>query len=202
MQWLARSLIASMTIVMFSSVSVPAIAQPSAAEMLEQARTRAREIEDLKAVLNGPDQNMRLAAFDIMINSGDGAMRQLAIDIGLASADSLLQGMAFKEAILSLTQITMAIEIDTTQPETVQQKAQAILNASGSTYTLMITDRDKAAGTFKMKQYSGQVSGTVMNFKNSYDTGTLSLADETTITGSVTLYKGGYGVFNATARIR
>jgi len=70
---------------------VSVYAQTSAAEMLEQARARSRDIEELKAVLNGPDQNMRLAIFDVMVNSGDEAMRQVALDLGLASADPLMQ---------------------------------------------------------------------------------------------------------------
>lgn len=112
--------VASMCVVagLFSGTEL-AFAQSSAAEMLEQARARAREMEELKAVLNGPDQNMRPASFDIMVNSGDEAMRQIAIDTGLASADPLTQAMAFKETILGLNRIVFSLEIDTSQPETV-----------------------------------------------------------------------------------
>lgn len=184
-------------------VSNVAVAQSSAAEMLEQARARAREMEELKAVLNGPDQNMRLASFDIMVNSGDEAMRQIAIDTGLASADPLMQAMAFKETILSLNRIVFSIEIDTTQPETVQTKAQAYMNANGSTYNLPIIDVDKKTGIFKIySSNTGQVNGLEMTFKNNHDSGTLTLVDETTIKGSLRLYKGGYGAFTATAKIR
>jgi len=80
---------AAAVLLLLNPVSV--YAQTSAAEMLEQARARSRDIEELKAVLNGPDQNMRLAIFDVMVNSGDEAMRQVALDLGLASADPLMQ---------------------------------------------------------------------------------------------------------------
>ena len=181
----------------------PVYAQTSAAEMLEQARARSREMEELKAVLNGPDQNMRLAAFDVMVKSGDEAMRQVALDLGLASADPLMQAMAFKETILSLNRLVFQLEIDTSQPASVQQKAQAILDASGATYSIPITKPDRNTGIFTIRQsYQGQVNGTTLNFKVSYDTGQFDLADETTIRGTLSIYKAGYGGFIATARIR
>jgi len=182
---------------------VPVYAQTSAAEMLEQARARAREMEELKAVLNGPDQNMRLASFDIMVNSGDEAMRQIAIDAGLASADSLMQAMAFKETILSMDRIILSLEIDTSQPADVQAKAQQYLSSKGSTYQIPIVEVDRSTGIFKIySSNTGQVSGTMVTFKFNHDSGTLELVDETTIQGAVSLYKGGYGGFIATAKIR
>jgi len=180
-----------------------AVAQTSAAEMLEQARARAREMEELKAVLNGPDQNMRLASFDIMVNSGDEAMRQIAIDTGLASADTLMQAMAFKESVLSLNRILMSLEIDKSQPAGIQAQAQKILDANGDSYELPILESDKETGVFKIySSYKGQVSGLELTFKYSYDSGRLTLVDETTIKGPIRLYKGGYGSFIATAKIR
>jgi len=180
----------------------PVSAQTSAAEMLEQARARARDIEEMKTVLNGPDQNMRLATFDVMVASGDDAMRQVALDVALASADPLMQAMAFKETVLSLQRIVMSIEIDTSQPQTVQDKAQALLNSTGSTYTIPISEGDRKTGTFKIKAHLGQVNGTTLTFKNGHDDGTLSLVDETTIRGQIRIYRGGYGGFIATAKLR
>jgi hypothetical protein len=182
---------------------VPVYAQTSAAEMLEQARARSRDMEELKAVLNGPDQNMRLATFDVMANSGDGAMREIAIDVGLASADPLMQAMAFKEVILSLDRIFFTLEIDTSQPETVQQKAQAYMNSNGTRYELLITKADKKTGTFTIKSsHTGQVNGTTLTFKHGYNSGEFVLIDETTIKGTLMAYKGGYGGFIATGKIR
>ncbi len=181
----------------------PVNAQTSAAEMLEQARARSRDMEELKAVLNGPDQNMRLATFDVMVNSGDGAMREVAIDLGMASADPLMQAMAFKETILSLNRIVFTLELDTSQPEAVQQKAQAFMNSNGARYEIPIKSVDKQTGIFTIKSsYTGQVNGTTMTFKNGYDSGQLELVDETTIKGTISAYKGGYGGFIATAKIR
>jgi hypothetical protein len=197
---LACALAATVTL-LFSPV--PVYAQTSAAEMLEQARARSREMEELKAVLNGPDQNMRLAVFDVMVSSGDEAMRQIALDLGLASADPLMQAMAFKETILSLNRIVFTLELDTSEPDTVQQKAQAYLNANGATYEFPIAKVDKDTGVFTIKStHTGQVNGTTLTFKNGYDTGQLDLVDETTIKGKIKAYKGGFGGFKATAKIR
>ncbi len=182
---------------------VPVHAQSSAAELLEEAPARSREMEELTAVLNGPDQNMRLATFDVMVNSGDGAMREIAIDSGLASADPLMQAMAFKETILSLNRIVFALELDTSQPETIQQKAQAYLNSNGTRYELPIAKVDKKTGVFTIKSTNtGQVNGTTLTFKSGRDTGQLDLVDETTIKGKITTFKGGFGGFIATAKIR
>ncbi len=189
---------------LFSGSGV-AVAQTSAAEMLEEARARAREMEELKAVLNGPDQNMRLASFDIMVNSGDEAMRQIAIDTGLASADTLMQAMAFKETVLSLNRIVMSLEIDKSQPADIQAESQAVLNANGNAYALPIVESDKKTGIFKIdSRYKGQVTGLELTFNYSYDNGRLSLIDETTIKGPIRIYKGGsgYGNFIATAKLR
>jgi hypothetical protein len=203
MKLMIRIVCALCAVALFLIEPVPVYAQTSAAEMLEQARARSRDMEELKTVLNGPDQNMRLATFDVMANSGDGAMREIAIDVGLASADPLMQATAFKEVILSLDRIYFTLEIDTSQPETVQQKAQAYLNSNGAKYDLSITKADKKTGTFTVKSNNtGQVSGTTLSFKNGHDSGQFELIDETTIKGKFMGYKGGFGGFIATAKFR
>jgi len=203
MQQIIRFACALCVVAVFLFEPVPVYAQTSAAEMLEQARARSRDMEELKAVLNGPDQNMRLATFDVMVNSGDGAMRAIAIDLGLASADPLMQAMAFKETILSLNRIAFTLEIDTSQPESLQTKAQAYLNSNGARYEIPIAKVDKKTGIFTIKtSNTGQVNGTTLTFKIGHESGQLELLDETTIKGRITTYKGGYGGFIATAKIR
>lgn len=180
-----------------------AVAQTSAAEMLEQARARSRDLEELKAVLNGPDQNMRLATFDVMVNSGDDAMRQVAIDAGLGSADPLMQSMALKAVVLGLNRIVMSLEIDKSQPADVQARAQKILANTGDSYHLQIKDVDHKTGIFTIySSYTGQISGLELSFKYNHDMGRLSLVDETTIKGPIKIYSSGYGGFIATAKIR
>jgi hypothetical protein len=178
-------------------------AEPSAADMIEQARERAREIEEMKKVMQGPDRNMRLATFDVMVNSGDDAMRQVAIEEGLASTDSLLQGLAFKAAVLSLDRLILKLKIDETQSEAVQTAANKYIERFGDTYVLDMHDKDLKAGTFgKRNNNAGEISGTMLTFRYGNNTGTLKLRDEATVEGEVTLYHGGYGKFDAAAEIR
>lgn len=177
-------------------------AQTTTAAMLEEARARSRDIEQLKAVLNGPDQNMRLATFDVMVNSDDEVMRRIAIDLGMASADPLLRGMALKASILSLHHIIFDLEIDRSQPEPIQKRAEEILNSSGSTYRLPIAKADKTTGTFSTQTHQGgQVTGTRLLFKNGNDKGAFDLIDERTLKGTLMIYNRGNGGFVATAKI-
>jgi hypothetical protein len=177
-------------------------AAATAAELLEQARAKSRDYEELKAVLNGPDANMRLATFEVMAASDDPAIREVAIDVALAGTDAVLQALALKTLVLSQRAMVFNLEVDTSQPEAVQERARAILASDGNLYTRNITDTDPASGMFIMKQYKGQVSGTQISFTHSYDKGTLTLVDEATLRGPITVYKGGYGGFIATWTLR
>jgi hypothetical protein len=185
-----------------SALWSPTAAAASAAELLEQARSKSRDYEELKAVLNGPDANMRLATFEVMVASGDPALKEVAIDLALAGTDAVLQALALKTLVLGQRAMALRLEVDTSQPEEVQEKARAILASDGDLYSRDITDSDLANGLFMMKQYKGQVSGTQVSFTHSYDKGTLELVDEATVRGQVTLYKGGYGGFIATWTLR
>ena len=182
----------------------PSLAQQTAADMLEKARVRAREIEEMKAVLSGPDQNMRLAVFDIMVKSGDQAMRDVAVDVGLASADSLLSSMALREAVLSLDRLIINVELQEDQPQKGRQVAESWLSTFGDTYTLSLRSVDRSAGTFKGPSGSdnGEVAGSMVTFKYGNDTGLLTLEDDSTLSGEVSVYRSGIGKLRARARIR
>ncbi len=196
------SLASALGLLAASTLWSQAAAAASAAELLEQARSKSRDYEELKAVLNGPDANMRLATFEVMVASGDPAMKEVAIDLALAGTDAVLQALALKTLVLGQRAMALRLEVDTSQPEEMQEKARAILASNGDLYSRNITDSDPANGIFMMKQYKGQVSGTQVSFTHSYDEGTLELVDEATVRGKVTLYKGGYGGFIATWTLR
>jgi hypothetical protein len=199
-----RNLIWTMTIaaLTFSSLIPRPVQAASAAEILEAARAKSRDLEEVKQVLNGPEPNMRLATFEAMVDSGDDTMRELALDAGLTSTDAVMQALALKTVIMAQKFMTLSLEIDTSQAKEMQERSQAYLDKNGSIYTVKITATDPATGTFKMTQYQGQVSGTTVTFEVSYDKGTLFLEDETTMKGPVTIYKGGYSGFIATWKIR
>lgn len=174
----------------------------SAAELLEQARGKSRDLEELKAVLNGSDPNMRLATFEVMVASGDPALREVALDTALTSTDTVLQALALKTVVLAQNTMQLMLEIDTSQPEEIQTASRNYLASTGNIYTQKITAVDPDTGTFKLGSHQGQVSGTQVSFTYSYDKGSLQMVDETSLQGPVIIYKGAYCGFIATWKLR
>lgn len=179
----------------------------SAAEIVEQARERARQIDEIKQVLNDPDQNVRLAAFEAMMTSGDALMRELALDTGMASTDQVLRGMALKHAILSRDQLTITLGTHPAAPDPVKARCTTYLEKNGASYVLNI-DVDKAdlnRGAFHLPGNStrkGNVTGLVVTFDYGYHTGELHLQDDNTLAGIVHYNYGGDHQFTATAPLR
>lgn len=184
----------------------PAPAQVSAAELLEKARAQAGGIEDLKAVLNGPDANMRLATFDVMVDSGDDTLREVALDLGLASTDRVLQALAFKHAVLSLGQIHFDLKPDESAAEKIRTNSEAALARGGNAYVLKIGARDFQTGKFALNKshmdankYSGEVSGLTLSFHYGYESGAFELDGDDRLVGRM---NGNGTQYEATARIR
>jgi hypothetical protein len=178
----------------------PAEAQSAAAKILEKARGQARDIEELRKVLNGPDQNMRLATFDAMIQSGDETMKQVAFETGLMSADSVMRAMAFKALVMSLDNVHLTLTPDTTAPKKVQEASADWISRRGNGYVVSLKKKNIEAGTFDFNGGEGQVSGLEFVFKWGSDSGSLTLTDENTLAGVARL--GGGAQFKATARLR
>ncbi|MEQ8859936.1 MAG: hypothetical protein RIC56_14935 [Pseudomonadales bacterium] len=182
-------------------------AQTSAAEIIEQARARARQIDEIKQVLNDPDQTVRLAAFEAMVGSGDPLMRELALDAGFASSDEVLRGQALKHAILGLEQLSITLSPDPAAPQAVQQRVQNYLEKTGASFILNIDTKDVDLGKGAFHQAgnasrNGNVSGLVVTFDYQYHTGELHLTDDNTLAGTINYSYGGHHQFKATAPIR
>lgn len=172
------------------SILVPdAASAQSAAEILEQARGRGRDFEELKAVLNGPDANMRLATFEVMSKSDDETIRAIALDVGLASADSLLQELAFKHAIMGLDRLHLEISPDPAQDRSTLELAKAYVASKGGVLIIGLGWKDPESGTFRMKKndprFAGEVAGSIVTFSYHLVSGTLSLHGEDSIRGTV-----------------
>lgn len=180
----------------------------SAAEIIEQARARARQVEEIKQVLNDPDQNVRLAAFEAMVGSDDSLMRELALDAGLNSTDEVLRGMALRHAVLSLAQLTVTLAVDTAAPKAIQDSSREFLEKNGSSYVMAIDPktRDLSTGAFNMPgnvNQRGNISGRVVTFKYSYYTGELHLQEDNTLAGTVHYqWSSNNHQFKATAPLR
>ncbi|HRP24335.1 MAG TPA: hypothetical protein PLF79_02940 [Thauera sp.] len=176
-----------------AGLSLPpaAHAQGTAAEILERARGQARDIEELRKVLNGPDQNMRLATFDAMVKSGDEALRLIAYETGLASADSVLRAMAFKALLLSQNNLHLTLTPDPSAPKPIQEASADYLVKNGSGLVVPIDGRNAEAGTFKGSNWQGQVSGTELVFSyGSRVNAQMSLQDDNAVAGVVRLDSG------------
>lgn len=196
-----RALFASVMCCLSMAAVLPANAQDSAAQILEKARAQAREIEELRAILTGADQNMRLATFDTMIKSGDEAMRLVAYEAGLASADSVMRAMAFKAAVMNLDTLHLELAPDPSAPRPIVEASTAYLAKNGNALLIGLGKRDPAAGTFRSNSWAGQVSG--MEFMLNYggNNAQLTLKDDNALAGVVRLDKGSTR-FLATARLR
>ncbi len=186
-----------------SMVSINTHAQTSASEIIEQARERARNIEEFKGVLNDPDQNVRLAAFEVMVTNDDPLMRELALDTGLASTDQVLRGLAFKHAVLGLDQLVLTLEKNESAPKKVQERTEVYLERYGQKLVINIdtSEVDLNRGYFAYGNQTGNISGTVMTFDYGNYLGDLRLQDDNSLAGQVN-FGNGNSQFKATAPIR
>lgn len=161
-------------------------AQDSVDQMLEKARARAAETEKLKKVINEePDQNVRLAAFDLMIGSDDSVMHEIAIEAGLASADKLLQAAAFKAAIMDLDRLHLTLVVDSDASGEIQKNAQAYLDKNGDQYVLAFEKKDTRAGSISGRYFAAEVTGTQLTYTFGKGSGTLPLKDDNAVSGDI-----------------
>ncbi|MGR9046607.1 MAG: hypothetical protein ACU83N_15055 [Gammaproteobacteria bacterium] len=179
-------------------------AQDSIDDILEKARAKAQKIEKVKKILNQePDQNVRLAAFDLLIQNGDPVEHEVALEAGLASADKLLQSAAFKEAIMSLDRLHLILKEAPDTPAAMQQLAKAYIEKNGDQHVIVITKKDRKTGTFEGNHLRGEVIGTHLTFTDYHAKGTLFLKDDDSLTGEITLTPGREAIkFSASGKIR
>ena len=182
-----RSIVAALLLVGFAGA---AFAEGTTSELIENARKRAREIQEIKQVLSDPDQTVRLVAFDAMVSSGNATQREMALDAGFASADSVMRNLAFKHALLGQNQINMVIAVDISAPKAVQEKSVAYIDKYGSSWVLRIDPKtvDLVTGKFVSPNgtiYQGAVSGPRLTFIYEHRSGELRLQDDNSLTGTV-----------------
>ncbi|MFO7542416.1 MAG: hypothetical protein R6W97_06335 [Thiobacillus sp.] len=176
-------------------------AQSTAAKILEKSRTQAREIEELRKILNGPDQNMRLATFDAMVKSGDEAMRQIAYEAGLASADSVMRAMTFKTLMMSKDNLHLTLTPDPTAPKQLQDASAGLLSKEGNGFVVPMKRKNMDEGKFDTGSGEGQISGLEFVFTYAASKGSLTLQDDNSLSGTVQL-NWGRTQFLAKAKLR
>jgi len=116
-------------------------------DLLAKIRANAGQYNEFKQLLNNPDQNIRIAAFDGMVNSGDSALRNIALDEALANTDSTLQALALKEIIMDLDVLNFSIVL----PENASEESKAVVNKWTSSYGLTFFQKNKEEGVFSGK---------------------------------------------------
>ena len=202
--WMKRVLVVCIPVMLGLATAVNGFAQDSVDEMLEKARARAAEIEKLKKVINEePDQNVRLAAFDLMVNSGDTVMHEIAVEAGLASADKLLQAAAFKAAMMDLDRLHLTLVVDEDASEGIRKASRAYLDKNGDQYVLPFDKKDPKAGTISARYFSAEVIGTRLTYTWSNHNGALSLKDDNAVSGDIMHKEGIQNLkFVATGNIR
>lgn len=171
-------------------------------ELLEKARTTGGKYERIRKIINTePDQNVRLAAFDLMINHEDRNMKAIAIDAGLASTDRILQAAAFKAAIFDLESIHLVLGTGDNGSRKPSEYANKYLAANGNSYVMNLGKKDIEFGTFGVGNGKGEISGMHLTYTESRWAikSTFTLKDDDAIEGVFEIQ--GYK-FNATGKLR
>lgn len=178
------------------------VAQSSAAAVLEKARAQSKEFNEFKAALNDPDQNVRLAVFDVMLHNENEALRRIALETGLSSADNLIRTMAFKNLVMGLTQLHINLTPDPQAPKPQQEAATAFIANYGTALVLNLEKKDIEQATFTSSYWIGQVSGLDIKLNNEVEvkSAELTLQEDGALKGKAHLDRG-KTPFIATARL-
>ncbi len=160
--------------------------------LVEKIKKRAAEASEIRALLNDPDQNTRIAALDVMLKSTDTAMRELAYTTGFNSADDTLRAITLRNKFNELNTLTLYF----TLPEDADEKIKSQFDYFGGSLSLLFDSYDENTGKFKAASSKsssypkpGSVSGLSVNFNTRYCGGTLVLNEESELAGEVTCEK-------------
>ena len=187
---LSQNILANEPAVTYDSASPRLIAQaPDVASLHERVQTRSDKIKEYRALLNNPDQTIRLAALDEMTRSPDPTMREIAFEAGFNSADMAMQAIAL-HAKLRLTE-TLTVEL--TKPVSDAKSVQGFVSKYGYQYTMTFSDFKDENGSFKVQwvnfKGAGQVSGANLSWKVAYSvyymTAEFRLEDGATLKGNI-----------------
>lgn len=164
----------------------------TAAELIEKARSQSREIEELKKVMESPDRNLRLSAFELMMNSDNPIYRELAIESGLASTDSLLRSQALKATVFNMDALYVDLTVDENAPDEAQEKAKEALAAGVPRLIITIRSKDPKNDSMEISATNGgkaEIQGVNYVFQTGYEAGTLTLQDGALLQGPLA-FKG------------
>lgn len=171
-------------------------------DLMEQARIQGQSYQRIRDIINTePDQNVRLAAFDLLMMDEDPHIKSIGIDAGLASTDKLLQAAAFKLAVFDLERIPLRLEVAESKAKVLPKFAKRIIDNQANIWTMKIATKDNSAGTFGDRNSFGEFNGLSIYYSyKSYDLkAILHLKNGDEIEGD--FFVQGYK-FKATGKIR
>jgi len=170
-------------------------AEVTAEALKQQIQERSGKIQEFRALLNDPDQTVRLAALDVMLKSDDIAMRELAYGMGFNSADEAMRAVCLKNKFADQKMISIKIA-DISSPGDTQKKA---LSEWGGIYTFNIKSFDEKTGQFTTTGHyrngNGQLNGTRIEFSQPYCNGAFTLGDGAVMAGELGCTGGWNGTF-------
>ncbi|MES1924493.1 hypothetical protein T31B1_04180 [Salinisphaera sp. T31B1] len=174
----------------------------TAAELIEKARAQSREIEELKKVMDSPDRNLRLAAFQLMMDSDNPVYRELAIESGLSSTDNLLRSQALKTALFNMNALYVDLAIDQNAPKDAQEASANALAEGLPRIVIDFTQKHPETDSIDIRTGNAggsEIQGINYVFHASGRVGTLTLKDGALLQGPVTISDRRY---IGTARLR
>ena len=170
-------------------------AEVTAEALKQQIQERSGKIQEFRALLNDPDQTVRLAALDVMLKSDDIAMRELAYGMGFNSADEAMRAVSLKNKFADQQMISVKISA-IASPSDSQKKA---LGDWGGIYSFNVKGFDDKTGQFttagSYRKGTGQLNGTRMEFSQNYCNGTFQLGDGAMLAGELGCTGGWAGTY-------
>lgn len=77
------------------------------AQVLEAAKAKSKEMDELRSALRSPDASLRTSAFNAMIASDDPTMTEVAMNEAIASDDTNLRALALRASGRTLRNIIL-----------------------------------------------------------------------------------------------
>lgn len=162
----------------------------SANTSVEQIKTRANEINDLKSLILSSDPATKLAAIDTMQNSEDLAMKELSFYTGLKSPDESIVALSIRNRFSEIDSFVVLM----TKPNE-GDAAQKVYDGFGGKVLFNIKSYDKSRATFvnathrDTRQYDSTISGLNL-FLNSYNCkGAFRLVENLSYKGTISCNK-------------
>lgn len=198
----AAAICFSVVVLSVSVVANSSLAETSAEALKRQIQERSTKMKEFRALLNDPDQTVRLASLDVMLKSDDIAMREMAFGMCFNSADQAMLAICLKNKFADFQTLTLNIVEKSGWSDT-EKKALADW---GGVYSFDVTNYDEKSGQFtsagSYKIGKGQITGIQVKFTQPYCNGTFKLIDGGILEGEIGCTGSWAGKFPAQIKLQ